>query len=169
MAKNHKSEEKAVTKTNPAGTALSPFEEMDRLFEEFMGQRWPRAWMRPFRWEHPAWADMSTTVGKVPRVDVIDGDAVITVHAEIPGVKKEDLDVSVNEDTVTIRGRSSHEERSESDSYFRSEIARGEFVRTVALPGAVDASKAKAKVENGVLELTLPKVEKAKRHAIKVE
>jgi HSP20 family protein len=141
---------------------------MDRLFEEFVGQRWPRAWIRPFRWEHPAWADMSSG-GKVPRIDIIDGENSITLRAELPGVRKEDLDVSVNEETVTIRGSSVHEERSESASYIRSEIAQGEFVRTVALPGAVDASKAKAKLENGVLELTLPKVEKAKRHSIKIE
>lgn len=170
MAKDSKPDPKAITrKAPPVATAPSPFEEMDRLFEEFVGKRWPRAWIRPFRWEHPEWEDLSAGCGKLPRVDVIDGDTIITIHAELPGVRKEDLEVSVNEETVTLRGHRNHESHAESESYFRSEITRGEFQRTVALPSPVDASKAKAKLENGFLELILPKVEKAKRHSIKVE
>ncbi|MGE0081971.1 MAG: Hsp20/alpha crystallin family protein [Thiohalomonadaceae bacterium] len=148
---------------------LSPVEELDRLFEDFFGQRWPRAWMRPFRFEHPTWADLTAGLGKSPRVDVVDGATEIVVRAEVPGVAREDLDVSISEDTVTIRGHSHREEKIEAASYYRAEISRGEFARTIALPSAVDASKARAKLENGILEITLPKVEKAKRHSIKVE
>jgi HSP20 family protein len=167
MPKSEK--QKPVTKTPSTGTALTPFEEMDRAFDEFFGHRWPRAWMRPFRWEHPSLAEIPAALGKLPRVDVIDNETEIVVRAEVPGIRKEDLDVSMNEETVTIRGHTSREEKTESGNYYRSEISHGEFVRTVGLPSAVDAEKATAKLENGVLELTLPKVERAKRHAIKVE
>jgi len=172
MTKSEKPTEQAPSTKGPVTTpaiGLGPFEEMDRMFEEFLSERWPRAWMRPFRWEHPALGRARSAFARVPRVDVIDGDTAITVRAEMPGVKKENLEVSVDEESVTLRGRSGHEERSDADNYFRAEITHGEFVRTVGLPGAVNADKAKAKLEDGILELTLPKVEKSKRHAIKVE
>ena len=102
-------------------------------------------------------------------MDVIDGESEIIIYAELPGVRKEDLEVSVSEDSVAIRGRSSYDEKLQSGNYYRSEIVRGEFVRTVGLPGAVDPTKARARMENGILELRLPKAPNAKRHPVKVE
>ena len=146
--------------------ALSPFEEMDRLMESFF----PRQWLRPFRWEMPSWSELGAPLEmKTPRVDVIDRDNEIVVKAEIPGVKKEDLDVSLTGDTVTIKGRTSHEEKQEKGNYYRCEISRGAFTRTVALPADVDTDKAKAVFNDGILELTIPKVEKSKRKSITVE
>ena len=78
------------------------------MFDEFLGRRWPRAWIHPFHWEHPAPGGSET---KHPRVDVIDGESEIIIYAELPGVRKEDLEVSVSEDTVTIRGRSSYDDK----------------------------------------------------------
>ncbi len=145
---------------------LSPFEEMDRLMESFF----PRQWLRPFRWEMPTWAELGAPMEiRSPRVDIIDRDNDIVVKAEIPGVKKEDLDVSMTESTVTIKGSSHHEEKQEKGNYYRSEISRGTFSRTVALPSDVDADKAKAVFNDGILELTIPKVEKSKRKSITVE
>jgi HSP20 family protein len=106
---------------------------------------------------------------RTPRVDVIDRDNDIVVKAEIPGVKKEDLDVSMTDTTVTIKGSTSHEEKHEKGNYYRCEISRGAFSRTVALPSNVDTDKAKAVFNDGILELTIPKVEKAKRKSITVE
>lgn len=170
MAKDDESEDKPAPESHePPMRPVMPAEEMDRLFEDLFGQRWPRAWMHPYRFEHPTWADLTAGFGKAPRVDVVDGATEIVVRAEVPGVAREDLDVSMSEDSVTIRGHSRREEKIEAANYFRAEISRGEFSRTVALPSAVDASKSKAKLENGMLEITLPKVEKAKRHSIKVE
>jgi HSP20 family molecular chaperone IbpA len=93
----------------------------------------------------------------------------VLVKAEIPGVTKDDLEVSVDESTVTIKGQTSHEEKEEKGDYYRSEIRRGAFSRTIALPREVDASKAKATFKDGILELSLPKVAKSKRVAVKVE
>ncbi len=146
--------------------ALSPFEEMDRLMESLF----PRQWLRPFRWEMPTWSELGAPLEiRSPRVDIIDRDNEIVVKAEIPGVNKEDLDVSMTESTVTIKGSSSHEEKEEKGNYYRCEISRGAFTRTVALPADVDADKAKAVFNDGILELTIPKVEKSKRKSITVE
>jgi len=102
-------------------------------------------------------------------VDVIDRDDEVVVKAELPGVEKKDLDVSVTETSVTIKGTTSHEEKEEKGDYYRCEISRGAYARTVALPSYVDADKAKASFKDGVLELTLPKVEKSKRRSIEIK
>jgi len=145
--------------------ALSPFDEMDRLFDQYFR----RGWMRPWRFEWPSFPEISLPEMKVPKVDVIDRETEMVVKAEVPGVEKKDIDISVGEDTVTIKGETRHEEKEEKGDYYRCEISRGAFSRTVALPAAVDGSKAKASFKDGVLELTLPKVEKAKRHSIKLD
>jgi len=168
MAQQNEGQDKS-TAPEPPLRSVTPLGELDHLFEDLFGQRWPRAWMRPFRFDHPTWADLTAGVRRTPRVDVLDGASEMLVRAEVPGVVKEDLDVSISEDSVTIRGRSRREDKIESANYFRAEIGYGEFSRTIALPGTADASRARAKLENGLLEITLPKVEKAKRHSIKVE
>lgn len=147
-----------------SGRAMSPLEEMDRLFENFL----PRGWLRPFRWEWPGWPERMQ-MSRMPRVDVIDREDDILVRAEIPGVKKEDLDVSLTDDTVTIRGTSRREEEEEKGQYHRRELEYGEFSRTVTLPAAVDTGKCKATFKEGILEMTLPKAEGAKRRTIRIE
>jgi len=166
MAKEEKKDStQEIQKVQPA-RALSPFEEMERLFEGYF----PRGWMRPFGWERPSWGELTAPFeGKMPRVDVIDRDEELIVKAELPGVDKKDLDVSVTENTVTIKGSTSHEEKEEKGDYHRSEMSRGTYSRTLTLPTDVEADKAKAKFKDGVLELSLPKMKKAKRHSIKVD
>lgn len=157
--------------TAPASTptvarSVGPLEEMERVFESM----WPRAWHRPGRWEWPAWASsVMPFEGKSPKVDVIERDAEIVIRAEVAGVDKKDLDVSVTDNSVTIKGSTSHEEKEEQGEYFRCEMTRGSFSRTLALPSEVDGAKAKATFKDGVLELTVPKVTKAKRRSVKVE
>jgi len=106
---------------------------------------------------------------RLPRVDVIDRDAEILVRAEIPGVSKDDLEVSMNHGTVTIKGSVKRESKKEEGDYYRCEISHGSFSRTVALPAEVEGDRAKATFKDGVLELLLPKRETSKRHSIKVE
>jgi len=139
---------------------------MDRLFEDYFS----RGWMRPFRWEWPSLGEMAKPFeGKMPKVDVIERDDEVVVKAELPGIDKKDLDVSVTENSVTIKGSTSHEEKEEKGDYYRCEISRGAYARTVALPSYVDADKAKASFKDGVLELKLPKVEKSKRRSIEIK
>jgi len=166
MAKEEKKESKQELQKAEPRRALSPFEEMDRMFEDYFS----RGWMRPFRWEWPSLGEMAKPFeGKMPKVDVIDRDDEVVVKAELPGVEKKDLDVSVTETSVTIKGTTSHEEKEEKGDYYRCEISRGAYARTVALPSYVDADKAKASFKDGVLELTLPKVEKSKRRSIEIK
>lgn len=151
----------------PGGTPqyFNPFTDFDRLFDEFL----PRSFFRPLRSELANWPNVSQLEAKLPRVDVVDRDGEIAVRAELPGVDKKDLDITVAENTVTIKGSTSTEEKEEKGDYYRCEISRGSFARTVALPAAVNAEAAKAKFTNGILELTLPKVERAARRTIRVE
>lgn len=143
---------------------MSPIEEMERLMDEYF----PRGWLR--RWEWPAFPEFSRRMElRLPKVDIIDRDAEIVVKAEIPGVDKKDLDVSVTGDTVTIKGQTSREEKEEKGDYYRSEISRGSFARTLSLPAGVDATQAKATFKDGMLELVLPKKEEAKRQSVKID
>lgn len=128
-----------------------------------------RGMMRPWRFEWPTFPEMALPEMKIPKVDVVDRENEVLVKAEIPGVDKKDIDISVGEDTVTIKGETRREEREEKGDYYRCEISHGAFSRTVALPAVVDGARAKASFKDGMLELTLPKTEKAKRHSVKVE
>jgi len=146
--------------------ALAPFDEMDRMFNRLMGGNW----MRPFAWDRPLWRDMMAPLKwNLPRMDVIDREEDVLVRAEIPGVDKKDLEVSLADDMLTVKGSVSREEKEEKGDYYRCETSQGEFSRTVSIPGKIDASKISASLKDGVLEITLPKAEVSKRHSIKVE
>ena len=153
-----------LEKSKPTRT-LTPWEEMDRMFEG-MFPRWPS----PTRWQWPAWGEPAASrEGRMPKVDVIDRETEVLVRAELPGVDKKDLDVTMSDNTVTIKARTQHEEKEEKGDYYRCEISRGSFMRTLALPGEVDSDKAKAAFKDGILELTIPKTDKARKHSVKVE
>jgi HSP20 family protein len=153
---------KEVEVTRPS-RAVSPFEEMDRMFDRWFDYAFPRGLLRPFRGE------LAPLEMRMPKVDVIDRDDEVLVRAEIPGVQKDDLDVSISDNSVTIKGETKREEKEEKGEYYRCEISQGAFTRTVALPDYVDTEKSKAKFKDGVLELNLPKIEKAKRRSIKID
>jgi HSP20 family protein len=145
---------------------LSPFQDMERFFENFV----PRSWLNPLQREWPTWPDLKMPFeAKMPRMDVIDRADEVVVRAEVPGVEKKDLDISMTDNTVTIKGTTQHEKTVEKGDYYRSETSRGSFTRTVGLPGDVDGTNAKATFKDGILELVLPKVEKSKRRNIKIE
>lgn len=154
----------AVQRAAPS-RALSPWEEMEMLFERMF----PRRWLQPFQREWPSFELGMPFEGRTPRVDLIDRENELMVRAEIPGVKKEDLEVSLGENTITVRGTTRAEKKEEKGDYFRQEISRGTFTRTLALPSEVEGSKAKASYQDGVLEVTLPKAASAKRRKITVE
>ena len=160
----------AIGTRRPEERTLVPFEEMERLFERMFEGMWPGGLMRRFRGGLFNWPALTETVDyRVPSVDVIDRDEELVVRAELPGIEKKDLDISLADTVLTIRAHTEHEEKEEKGEYHRTEIRRGEFSRSMTLPVAVDDTKAKATFENGVLELVLPKVEAAQRRPIKVE
>ena len=139
-------------------------QELERHFESLF----PRNWIRPMHLEFPEWTQLQTMQLKTPKVDIIDRDKEILVRAEIPGVKKEDLDISLTDTAITIKGSTREEKKEEKDDYFREETMKGSFSRTLALPAQVDGSKARSTFKDGMLEVTVPKHEQVKRHKVKV-
>jgi HSP20 family protein len=141
---------------------LATFSDMERWFDEFVG----RGWMQPFQ----RWPDVEALLGKrLPKIDVIDRDQEIVVRAELPGVGKDDLDVSLDEQSVTVSATTRQEKKEDERNYHLHEISQGSFRRTVPLPCAVNGDQAKASFKDGVLELTIPKVTGAQRKTVKIE
>ena len=124
--------------------------------------------MHPSKWELPDWAQMGQLELKVPKMDIVDRDDDVLVRADLPGVTKDDIDVSLTDNTITVKGSTSEEKKEEKGDYYRSETMKGSFTRTMSLPSDVDGSKAKSTFKDGVLEVVVPKLEKARRHSVKV-
>lgn len=147
-------------------TVGSPFEEMERIFERLM----PRGWLRPFRWDWPTAGELSGRLDiRIPAVDVIDQDGSVVVRAEMPGIAKRDIDVSATEHSITIKSKAKIEKREEEGEYFRCEISQSASSRTIPLPAAIDPTQVKAKLHDGILEVTMAKVNGARRHPIAIE
>ncbi len=104
-----------------------------------------------------------------PSVDIIDEKDNIRVRADLPGLKKEDVEVAVENDVLTIKGEKKQEKEIKEKDYIRSERYYGAFHRSFTLPAGVDAQKVNASYKDGVLEVTLPKREDAKPKGVKVE
>jgi HSP20 family protein len=104
-----------------------------------------------------------------PAVDIFDSKDNVMVKADIPGMTKDEIELSVYGVTLLIKGRKKQEKESEDKGYVRTERFYGAFNRAVRLPAAVDASKVDAKYKNGVLELILPKKEESKAKQIKID
>ena len=152
-------------KTTPV-RAHNPFEEMERMF----GSMFPRTRMRPVDWDWPSFAEMkSMAEGKMPKLDIIDREDELLVRAELAGVDKKDIDVSLTDRVLTIKGCTKQESKEEKGDYYHSEITQGSFSRSATLPCDVDGNKARARFEDGILELTIPKFEGSKRRTIEVK
>jgi len=127
---------------------------MDRLFEESF-----------FR---PAQADAWGWPAEMPPVDVYETADQLVVKVAVPGVKPEEIDVTVTGDLLTIKGEFKSDEKVEKGSYLRRERRYGSFCRQVGLPAGVQADKAEAAFDNGVLTLEIPKVEAARAKTVKI-
>jgi HSP20 family protein len=103
-----------------------------------------------------------------PAVEVAESDGDVTVKMEIPGVEKDQIQLTVADDQLTVRGETRKESEEKRKNYYRQEIRYGAFQRSVGLPVEVDASKAKAELKNGMLKITLPKSAQPKARDIKV-
>ena len=103
-----------------------------------------------------------------PAIDVVRDDGNLVVHAELPGIKPEEVRIEVEDDILTVSGE--HEERKEEKDkhYVRRERRYGSFSRSMALPPGVDASKIKAKTHDGVVEVTIPLPKEAKKETVKI-
>jgi HSP20 family protein len=128
---------------------------MDRLFDE--------GFSRPWRFLP---AEASTESGFAVEVSETDGE--IEVKAALPGIKPEDVDITIANDVLSIKGEHKFEAEDKKRDYYRRELRYGTFHRSMSLPVSVDADKAQASFENGVLKLTLPKAEALRPKQIKI-
>jgi len=103
-----------------------------------------------------------------PSVDIFETEDALTLKADLPDLKIEDIDVRVEHQTLTLRGQGKFEKDEKIKGYHRIERSYGEFVRTFAVPSTVDTEKVQADYKNGVLTITLPKKEAAKPRQVKV-
>ena len=131
-------------------------ERMNRLFSDVRAQA-------PVRGEEivqGAW---------VPAVDIFETNEAIVLKAELPGITAQDISVEVKDNTLTLKGEKKFEKEVKEENYHRVERSYGSFQRAFTLPGTIHQEKVKAKFKDGILEITLPKVEETKPKQIKVE
>ena len=144
-----------IVRWDPVRDMVSLREAMDRLFED--------SFVRP-RGRLATMDGMDTLA-----LDVFESDDDVTVRASIPGVKPENIDISVTGETLTVKGETSEEKEEKTGNYHLRERRYGAFQRSITLPTMVNADKAQAEFKHGVLTLTLPKVEAVKPKSIKIK
>ena len=151
----------SLAKTEPT-SALTPFEEFERRFEDFI--------RRPFSLMEAPWGmRWAALAGEVsPAMDIYEEGNDIVVKAEIPGMKKEEIHIDINEKAITISGEKKKEEKVEKKDYVRLERSYGSFARTFGLPAEVQTEKARATFRDGILELRVPKTAEAASRTRKV-
>ncbi|OGW62014.1 MAG: hypothetical protein A2638_05265 [Nitrospirae bacterium RIFCSPHIGHO2_01_FULL_66_17] len=139
---------------------------VERMFEDL----WARPWrsLMDFGWprHRHLWTDLEATS---PAIEISEDKNEVLVKAELPGMKKEDLEINVEERLLTIRGEKKKEEERKGEGYFYSERSYGAFERCIEIPRDVQSDKAHATFKDGVLEVRLPKTEEAKRKEVKIK
>jgi len=152
-----------------AGHEMRPF---THSMEEFFGNHFPRRWMEgfmePYTWRRPFWNEFGEDFEVWPKIDILDKDDTLVVRAEMPGVKKEDLEITISGDRLTLEAKRDFEEEEKKEDYVRSEMAYGRLYRVIPLPVEVKGDEAKAELKDGVVEVFLPKVEAITPHTVKV-
>lgn len=144
-----------VTRFNPPHDIRSLQQQMGRLFEPFLGRG--------------LGDDESLMSGTwAPPVDVVEEKDAIVVSAELPGMKKEDIDIQFENGVLTLRGQRTITNESNEKTFHRVERVYGNFVRSFTLPRSVDAEKINATYQDGVLEIRVPKREEAKPRQISI-
>jgi HSP20 family protein len=144
-----------LVRWDPVREMVSLRDAMDRLFEESFVR--PRTWIAP------------TEGVATLALDVFESDDDVTVKASIPGIKPEDIDISITGDVLTIKGETTEDKEEKSGNYHLRERRYGAFQRSISLPTLVSADKATAEFESGVLTLALPKMEEVKPKSIKIK
>lgn len=145
---------KEITRWDPFKEISSLREEIDRLFDSFFGRK-------------SFIAEREHTFS--PAIDVEETEDSFIIRAEVPGMKKEDIKVTVDENGILISGERKKEKEEKGKTYHRIEISYGKFKRYIPFPKEVQPEKAKAKCKDGILEIEVPKSEKAKPKEIEIK
>ena len=147
-----------LTRWNPTADSANLAQRMERMFDEMVGRGlWRPSEDRPLR---GTW---------VPAVNILEREDAMVITADLPGLKAEDVEVTVEEGILSIRGERKLEETSEGETYHRVERMYGVFERTFTLPNSVDVDKIDARFSNGEMVLTLPKREESKPRSVKIK
>lgn len=161
-----KAEEKAVATKKPS-EIVSRVEDIENWMERFMDDMWRRPFPSLFGGDR--WLPIRPLSIRMPSIDVYDEKDSVVVKAELPGMKKEDIEVNLAGENLTIKGEKKEDKEVKEDNYYRRERSYGSFVRTVALPCEVKSDEIKASFKDGVLEIQMPKTEESKKKAISVK
>lgn len=141
-----------VRRPSPFGELMSLRQAMDRLFDD--------DFVRPLR--------SGLQDGPSLPLDVTTSADELLIEAALPGIKPEDVDITIENGTLTVTGKTADERRAEDASYLVQEIRRGTFSRSVTLPNGLEPDKATATFEHGVLTLRIPKAEQVKPRQIRI-
>lgn len=144
-----------LVKWNPFEEMVRLQDEINRIFDEFMGRRSKEGTLMKSEW--------------VPAVDIQEDNEKILITADLPGMKKENISVKVENNTLTISGERKEEKEEKGKDYIRRERVCGSFVRSFTLPHTVDIDKIKAEYKDGVLSLILPKKPEARPKQIDIK
>ena len=144
-------EAKPVTASTPFGFMRRFATDMERLFDEFEGFRFPSLFGREFfpftrEFEHVGW---------VPELEVLQTNGQFVVRADLPGLKREDVKVELTNNVLTISGERKEEKEEKREGYYRSERSYGSFYRQIPLPEGAKTDTAKAEFNDGVLQVTM--------------
>jgi HSP20 family protein len=141
---------------------LSPFEAMEHMIEDVFDRNFfMPSWMR-----RPRLSEMTVVSSSLDMFE--DGDDLV-IKADIPGMKKEDINIDFTGDLITISGEKKTEERTEQKDYYRLERSFGSFSRKLRLPIEIQIDKTQASFKDGVLEIRMPKSEKEKQKVRKIQ
>ena len=143
----------------PRVMTRGPFRELARLERE----------MEDMFGRLPAWPWGERERGWAPAVDMVDHKEEFVLRADLPGLDEKDIEVTVEDGTVTIRGERKEETEEKKEGYYVSERTYGVFARTLPLPAGVEADKVRATFKKGVLEVHLPKAKEAKGKKIEIK
>ena len=157
------------TKKHEMGGAMRPFtHSMEEFFENYWPRRWMEGFAEPYAWKRPFWSEFDEKFDVLPKVDIVDRDDVVIVRAEMPGVKKDDVEITIAGDRLVIEARKETREEEKKEDFVHHEMAYGRVYRAVHLPVEVEGEKAKAELHDGMLEIHLPKVEATVPYKVKV-
>ena len=144
----------AIIRWDPFRDLITLREKMNRLFEEAFTSRGEEKDLVASTWS--------------PSVDIYETENALVLAAEVPGIDEKDIEIKIEDNTLTLKGERKFEKETKEENYHRIERAYGSFYRSFTLPHYIDQDKIKAEHENGVLKITMPKKPELKPRKVKI-
>jgi len=160
---DERKQEKGITLRRGPGRLLPRPEEFERFFD------WPFRGFGPWRHMWRRWPRLGREEQWPPDIDAFEREGQIVVRADLPGMKPEEIEVSVEADALVIRGRREAEKEVKEEDYYCCERTAGEFARAISLPEGVDPDSVEAHYDNGVLEVKIKRPAPAEAKKVRVQ